>query len=126
MAIRDGKHYYYTMQNQYLLMKADLKDFEEGLKSGYITEDQLKDFQEDVAKVEQNFHRLGYIMFLFELPNKASKKKDYIKHNERLTAYFEDRDATIEKVVDENFSTIQHIREEIKKLSSKTDKKVEK
>lgn len=126
MAIRDVKHYYYTMQNQYLLMKADLKDFEEGLKSGYITEDQLTEFQEDVAKVEQNFHRLGYIMFLLEQPNRASKKNSYIKHNEKLIAYFEDRGATVEKVVDENFSTIQHIREEIKKLSSKADKKAEK
>ena len=126
MAIRDVKHYYYTMQNQYLLMKADLKDFEEGLKSGYITEDQLTEFQEDVARVEQNFHRLGYIMFLLEQPNRASKKNSYIKHNEKLISYFEDRGATIEKVVDENFSTIQHIREEIKRLGNKTDKKVEK
>lgn len=123
MAIRDVKHYYYTMQGQYLLMKADLKDFEEGLKSGYITEDQLADFQEDVTRVEQNFHRLGYIIFLLEQPNRASKKSSYIKHNEKLTAYFEDKGATLEKVVDENFSAIQHIREEIKKLSSKTDKK---
>lgn len=126
MAIRDVKHYYYTMQNQYLLMKADLKDFEEGLKSGYITEDQLTEFQEDVARVEQNFLRLGYIMFLLEQPNKASKKDGYIKQNKKLTAYFEDKGATIEKVVDENFSAIQHIREEIKKLSDKTNKTAEK
>lgn len=126
MAIRDVKHYYYTMQNQYLLMKADLKDFEEGLKNGYITEDQLNGFQEDITRVEQNFHRLGYIMFLLEQPNKDSKKDGYIKQNKKLTTYFEDKGATIEKVVDENFSAIQHIREEIKKLSSKTSKNAEK
>jgi hypothetical protein len=29
------------MQNQYLEMKADLKDFDQALKDGHITEDQL-------------------------------------------------------------------------------------
>ena len=41
MAIKDVKQYYYSMQAQYLEMKADLQDFEEALAAGYITEEQL-------------------------------------------------------------------------------------
>ena len=51
MAKRDVQDYYYTMLNQYLEMKNDLKDFDEALKNGYITEDRLAEVQDEIAKV---------------------------------------------------------------------------
>jgi len=42
MAISHVKKYMYTMQNQYLEMKADLEDFNQALKDGHITEEQLE------------------------------------------------------------------------------------
>ena len=64
MALRDVKEYYFKMLSQYLEMKADLADFEQALKDGFITEDQLQAAFEEVNKVQQNYERLSYIMYL--------------------------------------------------------------
>ena len=52
MALIDVKEYYYTMLNQYLEAKNDLKDFESALHDGYITEDRLVGVQEEVEKLK--------------------------------------------------------------------------
>jgi predicted RNA-binding protein associated with RNAse of E/G family len=62
MAIRDVKDYYFKMVAQYLEMKADLADFEQALKDGFITEDQMQAAFDEVDKVQQNYERLSYIM----------------------------------------------------------------
>ena len=80
MAIKDVKNYYYTMLGQYLEEKQNLSDFEEALKEGYITQEQMQEVMENVANLEVNYHRLVYIMYLLEMPNRKSKKPAYIKH----------------------------------------------
>ena len=49
MAVKDVKEYYYKMLAQYLEMKADLADFEQALKDGFITEDQVVEAKEELA-----------------------------------------------------------------------------
>ena len=43
MAIKDVKVYFYNMLGQYLEMKEDLKDFDQALQDGHITEDKLEE-----------------------------------------------------------------------------------
>ena len=49
MAAKDVKNYYYTMMSQYLEEKQNLADFEEALKNGHITEEQMSEAMEVVA-----------------------------------------------------------------------------
>ena len=74
MAVRDFRQYLGTVQRQYLEMKADLKDFEQALKDGFITEEKLQEVIEDVNKIETNYNRLLYVAYLLELPNRNEKK----------------------------------------------------
>ena len=67
MAIKDVKDYFYMMLLQYIEEKQNLKDFEEALKDGLITEDQMQEAIEIVARLEENYHRLAYIMYLFDI-----------------------------------------------------------
>lgn len=117
MALKDVKQYYYTMLNQYLECKEDLADFEAALKDGFITEDHLEQIMEEFTKVQQNVERLAYILFLFELPKKKKTRQRTHVTDEKLMAYFEENGASQAKVVDENYSAIQHIKDEIKRLS---------
>jgi hypothetical protein len=117
MAIRDVKDYYFKMVAQYLEMKADLADFEQALKDGFITEDQMQAALEEVDKVQQNYERLSYIMYLLEMPNRPAKKAKYKKSNKPIEDHFADLSANARAIECENASALKHLREELKKLS---------
>ena len=75
MAVKDVRKYYVSVQAQYLEMKGDLADFDEAFKEGHITEEKLTAVKEDVAKVEENYNRLAYIIYLLGLRKRTSKKQ---------------------------------------------------
>lgn len=117
MAVKDVKHYYYAMLNQYLEMKSDLADFEQAFADGFITEDQLEAAKEDVAKIEANYDRLTYIMYLLEMPNRSSKKEGYQQRNKKLILNLGARAADQTHIEFENKSALDHLRQELKRLS---------
>ena len=79
MAVKDVRNYYYTMLAQYLEEKQNLEDFAEALKNGQITEDQMQEVMNTVADLEANYHRLSYIMYLLDMPNRPEKKPGYTR-----------------------------------------------
>lgn len=118
MAVIDVKNYYYKMLAQYLEMKNDLEDFEQALKDGFVTEDQVIAAKEEVEKLEENYHRLTYIMYLLEMPKRSSrcKKFERSKSHEKFMDRFKQVGADIDAIVDENTSCLMHFREELNKL----------
>jgi len=116
MAVRDIKEYFYKIQDQYLEMKADLADFDQALKDGHITEDQLQAAKDEVLVIEQNYTRLAYVLYLLELPNRKSKQARYNKQNENVVIYMQKYSADVDSVIRENDSALAQIRAEIKKL----------
>ena len=122
MAVRDVKEYYYKLLVQSAEMKADLEDFEKALKAGYITEDKLDEVKAQVDIIQANFERVGYIMYLLELPNRDSKKGKWKKQNSKLTNHFVEAKADEQAVFDENKSALDHLRVELKKLEKETKK----
>ena len=122
MAVRDVKEYYYKLLVQSAEMKADLDDFKKALEAGYITEDKLAEVKEQVNIIEANFERVGYIMYLLELPNRKDKKDKWKKQNSNLTNHFIEVKADEQAVFDENKSALDQLRIELKKLE-KSDKK---
>jgi predicted RNA-binding protein associated with RNAse of E/G family len=64
---------------QYIEEKQNLADFEEALKNGLITEEQMQEAMTTVTDLENNYYRLAYIMYLLDMPNSKEKKKIYVK-----------------------------------------------
>ena len=116
MAVKDVKNYYFTMLAQYTEMKQDLADFEQALKDGHITEDQLEAAKDEVAIIETNFNRLSYIMFLLEAPQRDSKKPKYNKQNSNIANELKNRSADLDTVTAENKSALDSLRKELKQL----------
>ena len=116
MAVKDVKEYYYKLLVQSAEMKADLEDFKKALEAGYITEDKLAEVKEQVNTIEANFERVGYIVYLLELPNKKDKAKKWKKQNSRLSNHFANCKADDQAIIDENKSALDHLRKELKKL----------
>lgn len=124
MALRDVKDYYYTLLVQSAEMKADLDDFKKALEAGYITEDKLEEVKEQVSIIEANFQRVGYILYLFELPNNNKKAVKYRKQksNKAIEEHFASKQADLNSVYNENKSALDGLRAELKKLEKEGKK----
>ena len=118
MAVKDVKNYFYTMLCQYIEEKQNLADFEEALKEGNITQDQMQEVMENVANLEANYHRLVYIMYLLEMPNRKEKKADYVKQYKPILEELKRLGADIDSIKEENTDALIHFKAALKALKS--------
>lgn len=116
MAIKDVKTYFYNMLAQYIEEKQNLADFEAALKEGYITEDQMQEALENVANLEANYHRLAYIMYLLDMPNRASKKANYVKQHKTILEELQRLGADIDSIKEENSDALIHFKAALEAL----------
>ena len=116
MAVKDVRNYYYTMLAQYLEEKQNLEDFAEALKNGQITEDQMQEVMSTVADLEANYHRLSYIMYLLDMPNRPEKKPGYIRQQKVILDALKARGADIDSVKAENMEALALFKTELSKL----------
>lgn len=126
MAVKDVKKYYHSQLIAYLSMKEDLAEFEEDFKNGYVTQQEVDDLREELYKVELNYHRLSYIMYLLNIPNRPSKKTKYHKQNETVLKAFKELNADEESVSIENEDSLKHFKANLKDLLKAKDLKTDK
>ena len=116
MAVKDVKEYYFKLIAQKAELEADLADFEEALKNGFITEEQMQAAKDELIPYQINLDRLTYIMYLLELPNRKTKKAKFAKQNKKILNELEKRKADEQSVIAENKSALDAFRKEVKEL----------
>ena len=116
MAAKDVKEYYFKLIAQKAELEADLADFEEALKNGFITEEQMQAAKDELIPYQINLDRLTYIMYLLELPNRKTKKAKFAKQNKKILDELEKRNADEQSVISENKSALDAFRKEVKEL----------
>lgn len=121
MAKKDVQQYFFNMLVQYLEEKQNLADFESALKEGHITQEQMDEVLEIVAKLEENYHRLAYIMFLLDMPNRKSKKEYYVKQYKPILDEFKRLGADIDSIKEENSDALMHFKTALAKLKNKSE-----
>ena len=119
MAVKDVKEYYFKLIAQKAELEADLADFEEALKNGFITEEQMQAAKDELIPYQINLDRLTYIMYLLELPNRKTKKAKFAKQNKKILNELEKRNADEQSVISENKSALDAFRKEVKELLNK-------
>ena len=119
MAARDVKEYYFKLIAQKAELDADLADFEEALKNGFITEEQMQAAKDELIPYQINLDRLTYIVYLLELPNRKTKKAKFAKQNKKILDELEKRNADEQSVISENKSALDAFRKEVKELLNK-------
>lgn len=117
MAVKDVRNYFYTMLCQYIEEKRNLADFEEALKEGYITQEQMQEAMENVASLEENYHRLVYIMYLLDMPNRKEKKAGYIKQYKTILEELKRLGADIDSIKEENSDALIHFKAALEALN---------
>ena len=121
MAIKDVREYYFNMLIQYLEEKQNLADFEQALKDGFITEEQMQEAIDTVAALETNYHRLVYIMYLLDMPNRKSKKAGYVRQYKSLLEELQRLGADIDSIKEENSDALIHFKAALKALKDKSE-----
>ena len=121
MAIRDFNLYLANVQAQVLATKNDLADFEQGLKDGYVTEQQVEDLRAEYQRIDDNYQRLLYVGYLLELPKSKWRKKRFRRKHDDLEIYLDKANATEDKVIKENEIAMELIKNEIKKLKTSSN-----
>lgn len=121
MAIKDVRHYFYTMLAQYVEEKQNLADFEEALKEGLITEEQMQEATDTVASLEANYYRLAYIMYLLDMPNRKSKKDAYVRQYKPIVDELVKLGADIDSIKKENSDALVHFKAALRALNKKDE-----
>lgn len=116
MAVKDVRNYFYTMLSQYIEEKQNLVDFEEALKEGHITQEQMQEALENVANLENNYHRLVYIMYLLDMPNRKDKKSSYVKQYKTILDELQRLGADIDSIKEENSDALIHFKATLEAL----------
>ena len=119
MAVKDVKEYYFKLITQKAELEADLAEFEEALKNGFITEEQMQAAKDELIPYQINLDRLTYIMYLLELPNRKTKKAKFAKQNKKILDELGKRNADEQSVIAENKSALDAFRKEVKELLNK-------
>ena len=119
MAARDVKEYYFKLIAQKAELEADLADFEEALKNGFITEEQMQAAKDELIPYQINLDRITYIIYLLELPNRKAKKAKFAKQNKKILDELGKRNADEQSVIAENKSALDAFRKEVKELRNK-------
>ena len=121
MAIRDFNLYLVNVQAQVLATKNDLADFEQGLKDGHVTEQQVEDLRAEYQRIDDNYQRLLYVGYLLELPKPKWRKKKFRRKHDDLEIYLDKANATEDKVIKENEIAMELIKNEIAKLKTSSN-----
>lgn len=116
MAVKDVRNYYYIMLAQYIEEKQNLADFEEALKEGHITQEEMQEALENVANLEANYYRLAYIMHLLDMPNRKEKKAGYVKQHKIILDELQKLGADIDSIKEENSDALIHFKAALEAL----------
>ena len=115
MSLKDVKEYYMRMTSDYL----DLKETLDRLESE-VTEDtapivleNIQRLKENAEKVQENYNRLNYIMYLFDLPNRKEKKARWVNQNKKRLKEIPEKDR-MAFVQGENKTNIDELKKYIK------------
>ena len=117
MAVKDFKEYLITVQQQWLELKADLADFEQAFKDGFITEDKLEEVKNEVAQAEINYQRLIYVDYLLDLPSRRKKKYLQRQKNKARLAALKEQKADDASVIAENKEHAEKVHDLLTELT---------
>ena len=109
MAVKDVRAYYEQVTNQYVEMKRILTELETvpelKASAAYQNIDSIK---AQVAKLQENYNRLSYIIFLLNEPTKKTKKERYIKREQKKLNKIPKKDRQ-EAIIKENESVLTNL-----------------
>lgn len=119
MSLKHVKEYFVDVEKQYTEMLRTLKEIDPLLKQGLVPQEMYENVQSDVLRLKDNYERVAYIMFLFNQPNKKSRRI-----NKRDKSWINRlQHSSKETIIKENDDVLKHFKEllEIKEVGDKDE-----
>ena len=106
MSVKHVKDYYNTMTKDYIDAKETLEKMKNEITDESASEyiKRVDEFKSYFYKIEENYKRISYIIYLLDMPNKKEKKRKYEKMNSKKVT-----DRTLEKVHEENVACLNKL-----------------
>lgn len=123
MAVRHVREYYKLMEQQYLDMLQNVKDFDELLKQGVVPEEVMQQAKSMLDAMKSNYDRLSYIMLLLNQPNRNKKEKNYKKSVSNELDFLVSNNATQGSVFVENEDVLKNFKKLIKGVKDEGNSK---
>ena len=114
MALRHVKDFYKKQEKQYLKMLSDAKEFDDLAKQGVVSPEQVENVHTMLSRLEENYKRLTYIMYLFALPNRDKKKDTNKIIKENLSKH------SSEIMLQENEDVLKNFRDKLERLKNES------
>jgi iron uptake system EfeUOB component EfeO/EfeM len=116
MSLKHVKRYYDQIQEQYLEMLNDAKDFDHAVKNGLIDQEQYDQAQTLLSRVKENYERLSYIIYLFYQPNRDKKAAKFDSRNKELLSHFTDAKSSKDAILEENADMLKKFKQMVKEI----------
>jgi iron uptake system EfeUOB component EfeO/EfeM len=116
MALKQVKNYYLQVQEQYLEMVNDAKDFDEAIKKGLIDQAQYDQAQTLLNRVKENYERLSYIIYLFYQPNRDKKVAKFNNQHKGLVKHFNSAGSSKESILEENSDMLKQFKQIVREI----------
>lgn len=119
MSLKDVKHYFLQTQDAYLQAVKDLAMLQEEMKTNNLPQELVDNVVRNTEKLADNYKRISYIMYLFNLPNKKKKKDKFKEQHKYLEDYLKGH--TDKEINLENLDALKKIKEIAKEVKEKLD-----
>lgn len=83
MAKKDVEKYFIAKQVQFVKMSALLPEVQRGIDEGFLPEERLQEMEKRIIDLQNDYERLGYIMFLLNQPVRKEKKAKEKRQNKK-------------------------------------------
>lgn len=122
MAIKQVKDYYKKVEKMYLDLSSELKELQEGMKNGDVTQEEVDRLLTPVQGIKDNYLRLSYILHLLYQPQRKEKESKFEKWHKDRVDFFKETGITEEQELKKEEDSLKIFDENIKKLNIKEKK----
>ena len=114
MSIKEVRDYHLRMTSDYLSLKETLDKLESEITPEASTAAlaNIEQIKKQVARVQENYNRINYIMYLLDMPKRKSKQHSWEKQHKKVFSSIPEKDRE-EGVSKENKEVISHLNKYI-------------
>lgn len=114
MSIKEVRDYHLRMTSDYISLKETLDRLEAEItpETSKVALDNIEQIKKQVARVQENYNRINYIIYLLDMPKRKKKQHSWEKQNKKFLNAIPEKDRK-EGIEKENKEIISNLNKYI-------------
>ena len=115
MSIKEVRDYHLRMTSDYIELKKTLEQLESEVtpETSKVALDNIENIKKQVARVQENYNRINYIIYLLDMPKRKEKHAKWTKQNQKKLEEIPEKDREM-LILKENKAVIDDLNNYIK------------